>query len=45
METNTREGMVTMDRCIKDLYMQGLITYEDAIGHVRNAKAIADINR
>jgi twitching motility protein PilT len=44
METNTKEGMMTMDRCIKDLYMQGLIAYEDAIAHVRNAKAIMDVS-
>ncbi|MBN2307578.1 MAG: type IV pilus twitching motility protein PilT [Candidatus Hydrogenedentes bacterium] len=43
METNTKEGMITMDRCIKDLYMQGLISYEDAISQVRNAKAIMDV--
>ncbi|MCC6821439.1 MAG: Flp pilus assembly complex ATPase component TadA, partial [Verrucomicrobia subdivision 3 bacterium] len=42
METNTKEGMQTMDRCVKNLYMQGLISYEDAIAHVRNAKAIME---
>jgi twitching motility protein PilT len=41
METNTREGMVTMDRSVKDLYMKGIISYEDAVGHVRNPKALA----
>lgn len=44
METNTKEGMMTMDRSIKNLYMQGIISYEDAIAHVRNAKAIMDVS-
>jgi twitching motility protein PilT len=44
METQTKEGMVTMDKCVKDLYLQGLIAYEDAISHVRNAKAIMDVS-
>jgi len=38
METNTREGMQTMDKSIKNLYMEGIIAYEDAIAHVRDAK-------
>ncbi|GMV92459.1 MAG: twitching motility protein PilT [Candidatus Hydrogenedentota bacterium] len=42
METNTKDGMQTMDRSIKELYMQGIISYEDAIAHVRNAKAISE---
>jgi twitching motility protein PilT len=41
METNTKEGMATMDRSIKELYMEGIISYEDAIAHVRNVKAIS----
>jgi len=44
METNTKDGMITMDRCVKDLYMDGLITYDDAIGHVRNPKTIMDVS-
>jgi twitching motility protein PilT len=43
METNIKEGMQTMDRCIKDLYMKGLISYEDAAANVRNVKAIMDV--
>ena len=38
METNTREGMMTMDKSIKHLYMEGIISYEDAVAHVRNPK-------
>ncbi len=45
METNTKEGMQTLDRSIKDLYLQGIIGYEDAIAHVRNPKTIMDVSR
>ena len=41
LETNTKDGMVTMDRCIKDLYMKGLITHDDALAHVRNPKVLS----
>jgi len=41
METNTREGMLTMDKAIKNLYMQGEISYEEAIAHVRDPKSFA----
>ena len=40
IETNTKEGMVTMDRSIKRLYMEGAITYDDAVAHVRNPKIL-----
>lgn len=43
METSTKEGMITMDRSIKDLYLDGQISYEDAIAQVRNPKAIEDV--
>jgi twitching motility protein PilT len=43
METNTKEGMITMDRSVKELYMEGLISYDDAIAHVRNPKTIMDV--
>lgn len=42
METSTKEGMITMDRSIKELYLDGMITYEEAISHVRNPKEIID---
>ncbi len=45
METSTKEGMITMDRSIKELYMEGYISYEDAIAHVRDPKAIMDVTR
>ncbi len=42
IETNTKEGMTTMDRSLKNLYLDGVITYEDAAGHMRNPKALAE---
>lgn len=38
METSTREGMITMDRSVKDLYNGGQITEEDAAGLMKNPK-------
>jgi len=40
IETGLKEGMITLDRCIKDLYMKGFITYDDALAHVRNPKTL-----
>jgi twitching motility protein PilT len=40
METATREGMVTMDRSIKELYTGGLITREEAVSLMRNPKEL-----
>ncbi len=42
METNTKDGMITMDRSVKDLYLEGIISYDDAAGHVRNVRALMD---
>ncbi len=36
METHAREGMRTMDAALKDLYLRGLITHEEAAGRMRN---------
>jgi twitching motility protein PilT len=36
METKAREGMRTMDAALKDLYLKGLISYEEASGRMRN---------
>ena len=41
METNTKDGMITMDRSIKALYLDGMIRYEDALVHVRDPKILA----
>ena len=40
LETNTKDGMVTLDRSVKNLYMEGLITYDEAVMHVRNPKEL-----
>jgi twitching motility protein PilT len=45
METNTKDGMMTMDKSIKRLYMEGLVSYDEAIGHVRNVKELMDVSR
>ena len=45
LETSTKEGMITMDKCIKNLYMEGIISYDDAVAHVRDVKAIMDVSR
>ena len=41
IETSTKEGMITLDRSIKNLFLQGLVTHDDAIMHVRNPKVLA----
>ncbi len=38
LETSTREGMITMDRAVKDLYNGGQITEEDAVALMKNPK-------
>jgi len=42
LETSTKDGMVTMDKCLKGLYMEGIISYDDAAANVRDVKAIMD---
>ena len=42
VETSTREGMITLDRSLKQLYEEGLIKYEDAIAHMRNPKSLSE---
>ncbi len=34
--TGTSEGMISMDRCLKNLYQRGAISYDTAITHARN---------
>jgi twitching motility protein PilT len=41
METHTKDGMVTLDRSIKNLYMEGLIAHDDAVAHVLNPKILS----
>lgn len=40
METGTKEGMITMDKSIKELYLEGLISYDEARVHMRNPKEL-----
>ncbi len=40
METHAKEGMFVMDTSIKNLYMQGIITYEEAKLRMRNPQAL-----
>lgn len=40
LETGSKEGMVTFDRCIKKLYMDGLVSYDDAAAQMRNPKEL-----
>jgi twitching motility protein PilT len=35
MQTNTEQGMITMDKSLKNLYEQGLISYDDAKNRAR----------
>ena len=36
LQTNTKEGMTTMDNYIKELYLKGVISRSDAISNVHN---------
>jgi len=38
METAGKEGMITMDKSIKDLYLEGLVSYDEARVNMRNPK-------
>ena len=40
LETAHKEGMITMDRAIKNLYMDGIISHEEAVANVRNPKEL-----
>ncbi len=38
METGSREGMYTMDQCLKKLFLRGYIPLEEARRRVRNPR-------
>ena len=40
IETHAKAGMVTLDTSIKDLYLRGLVSYEEAVAHVKNAQVL-----
>lgn len=37
IQTSGNVGMMTMDQCLRDYYLKGLITYDDAISRAMNA--------
>ena len=43
METSARDGMITMDRAIQNLYLAGDVTEEDALRAVINQNMITDV--
>ncbi len=45
VETSGKAGMLTMDRCVKRMYGEGLITYEDALATMRNPKELEDAGK
>ncbi len=40
METQAKMGMKTMDKALKELYLKGLITFEEARSHMKNPAAL-----
>ena len=40
METHAREGMITMDASVKRLFLEGRVTYEEAISRVRHPELL-----
>lgn len=40
IETGSKEGMITMDKSVKDLYMEGLISYDEARVNMLNPKEL-----
>ena len=40
LQTGSQEGMNTLEQCLNNLYTEGLITGEEALGKASNKKAI-----
>jgi twitching motility protein PilT len=40
LETGRKEGMITMDRSIQELYTKGYISFEEAQGNMRNPQSL-----
>jgi pilus retraction protein PilT len=45
METRLAEGMITMDRALRELYQAGLITREDALRFAENPRSVIENER
>jgi twitching motility protein PilT len=43
METHARDGMVTLDASLKDLYLTGQIAYEEARRRMRNPSLLEKV--
>ena len=41
--TGRAEGMISRDRCLKDLYQSGAVSYDTAISHARDPKNFRNI--
>lgn len=42
MESNLGDGMMTMDRALRELYIRDLISYEDAARYARNPRSLGE---
>ena len=38
IQTGAQYGMKTMDKCLKEMYSKGVITYETALAKVKNVQ-------
>lgn len=43
IQTSGQVGMMTMDQCLRDYYLKGLITYDDAIMRAMNAEDLKNM--
>lgn len=45
IETGRKEGMITMDRCLEELYQKALVTYDALVSRVRNPDSLKTIQK
>lgn len=45
MQTAARDGMITLDASLKRLYLEGRISYDEAVGNARNPKEMESLSR
>ncbi|MBF0406810.1 MAG: type IV pilus twitching motility protein PilT [Candidatus Riflebacteria bacterium] len=43
IQTGSEHGMISMDKCLKDLYQKGIISYDVALSKVKNPTAFKEI--